>query len=1705
MHRIISLLAFWTFSVLSVLAQTATTPLGSGTSLDPYQIATLDNLYWISKGNGFNSYFIQTADIDASSTSGWNAGSGFSPIGSSAAKFGGHYNGNMHVIAGLSINTTSSYIGLFGYTNGAVIENLGLTGCSIKGTSYVGGLIGFNGNATVSRSYVTGTVTGDDKVGGLIGYHLQSTVTDSYAEAKVTGTASVGGLVGMNLFSASVNSSYATGAVSGNNSTGGLVGSCSSSAAVANSYATGAVSGVYYTGGLVGNNSGLSTITNSYACGLVSSSESSKGGLVGQSGDSYSACVVSNSFWDTQTTNCTLGAGTYYGTFNATGQTSLLMKTQSTFTDASWDFAGESVNGTAETWILLSERNNGYPCFQWQLSTPVLTTVVVSDITSASATSKSTLSNLGLYEITQHGVVWSTIAHPTIALTSKTEQGTLTAIGTFDSNITALEANKTYYLRAYATNAAGTSYGEELTFTTLSGVPPVITSLSPASGQMGTTVIINGNGFSITPAYNTVYFGAVKATVTASTETSLTVNVPAGAGSVVPVTVVTAGFVGNSTACTTPTFHVTNSPTLALSYTKNTIGGSNTPIHVAFADLNNDGLNDMITSNLTANYISVALGTGSGNFGTATNISTQYLPYAFRVGEFNGDKNLDIAFVNGGSNTVGIMLGNGDGTFSAASYFSVGNYPGSLVLGDFNSDGKLDISVANYSSANVSVLLGTGTGSLGAATNYAVGTNPSSISVGDFNVDGKLDMVTTNDATNNVSVLLGVGDGTFGAATFFATGTTPSSVTTGDFNSDGMVDLGVSNKGDNTVSVFWGTGTGNFTGPLNLAVGVQPFSVATGDMNGDGKADIVTANESSATVSVLLGSGTGTFGTATSFEVGTLPRCVTIGDFDGNGKADIATTNYYSNDVSLLLYSEVAPTLTTQAVSDITTTTATGNGTITDLGSSLPTQHGVVWSTSASPTVALSTKTEQGAVSVTGTFVSTMTDLTPNTTYYVRAYATNAGGTSYGDEVEFTTSKVTMSLSSVLFASDGKEVEAVWSSNVLSIKSTYDNAWSATSDQSWLTLSSGSGSGSVPLVCTAAVNSTASVRYAKVTYTMSLFSTIITVKQEPGESGISLQISVPSSVYSTLITVSSNTSWAVSTNQSWLTLSPSLGVGDGSFSWAVTANTGALRTVTLTMKAVGLPDQMMSIVQDAESRIWTGTNVWNTPADWSTGVVPENTHNVIVSSGILTIDQDVTINNLTVNPGAAVTLYAGKTLVVTGNLMLKSNAANGTATFVDYGGTLHVSGASNVEQYFTSGRNWYVSSPVTAATGNVVLGTTGNKLWQYNEANADWTTDVPATSTPLNIMNGFVANVVSDGVVTFTGGVLNTGDQSLTVNRTENGRAKRGFNLVGNPYPSYVNWESATKNNLLPSMWYRSRNALNSYVFDSYNGESHVGTNLNGFAVTANIPPLQAFWVKVSDGQTSGALSFTNAARTHKSAADGYLLRSQQAEEQQVLRMDVSNDQNRDQAILVLNAKASNGFDSYDTPKMSNENSSIPEIYTMADSEAVAINGLKSLAANLELPLGFKTGESDNFTFRVSEASNFEAGTLILLKDKWSNTTQDLTDGKTYSFSSDAINTLDRFALVIKTLSSQTDIDNTGAGCQAISIFSDDSHRIVIQLVGFGEPKGQITLYNVFGKVLLTTRVTGSSTVIHSDLPGGIYFVKALVGGKQVVRKVVLD
>ncbi|MCK9267068.1 T9SS type A sorting domain-containing protein [bacterium] len=440
-----------------LVAQTAEAPsVGDGSADNPYQIATLANLRWLSENTDMWSsgiYFIQTADIDASRTQSWNGGTGFSPIGNwfdygDYNPFKGNYKGNGHAISGLYINRPSSNgQGLFGYTwSGAELRDIGLVDIDITGWEGVGGLIGRNyGN--VSNCYASGSISGSSFVGGLTGRNY-TTVSNCYASGSVSGTEDVGGLIGVNHGTAL--NCYASGSISGSSAVGGLIG-YNFESTVSNCYASGSVSGSSLVGGLIGLNYRCA-LSNCYASGSISGS-SSVGGFLGY----YYSGTITACFWD-QTVNSELsGAGYGYSGNQIIGNTTAEMKMKSTYANFGWDFL--------TIWGINDTINGGYPYLYWQ-SLPRIIINSIEEITSNSINIYADLFYLGFSYPYEHGFCWNVGGNPTLD-DNKVELGPAHLMGVFSTDITGLASNTLYYIRAYATNEAGTAYSEVNYFTTI--------------------------------------------------------------------------------------------------------------------------------------------------------------------------------------------------------------------------------------------------------------------------------------------------------------------------------------------------------------------------------------------------------------------------------------------------------------------------------------------------------------------------------------------------------------------------------------------------------------------------------------------------------------------------------------------------------------------------------------------------------------------------------------------------------------------------------------------------------------------------------------------------------------------------------------------------------------------------------------------------------------------------------------------------------------------------------------------------------------------------------------------------------------------------------------------------------------------------------------------------------------------------------------
>ncbi len=538
----------------------------------------------------------------------------------------------------------------------------------------------------------------------------------------------------------------------------------------------------------------------------------------------------------------------------------------------------------------------------------------------------------------------------------------------------------------------------------------------------------------------------------------------------------------------------------------------------------------------------------------------------------------------------------------------------------------------------------------------------------------------------------------------------------------------------------------------------------------------------------------------------------------------------------------------------------------------------------------------------------------------------------------------------------------------------------------------------------------------------------------------------------------------------------------------------------------------------------------------------------VATGATLTIDDDTEVDAITAAPGAKVTLADTKTL--SGTLTLQSDE-NGTATFVDNYNAPTVNAV--VQQRVTSGRNWYMSTPLSAANASVL--NRGTSVVEYNEATGLW----PTAST-LTPGKGYIQVAAptegSTGNVEFTG-ITNSGNIPVTL--TYHSETGKGFNLVGNPYPSYLDWSAvatdlintnATTGAKMPTgtMWYRTinyngksewqpnhdYNILNEIVYNgtrfykvttagtsaatggpsgsttsivdntvtwAYEGSIYIfatvsaGGQVSPSTVSNLVPPMQAFWVK----STGGTLTFKNTMRSHKTDVGSNLLKAPKSttSEMPLVRLSVTNGVSADEAVIYASANASNVFDSYDAPKYFNtESYNQPEIFTQVGNEKLAINALSELSEGMELPLGFATSKGNDFSIAATELKNLGSDLQVILKDKQSNNAEfNLTNGKAYNFSSSAVNDANRFTLIFRAPSVTTGVENTNKF--NAQVFVNAANQITIS----APEKSNYAIYNAMGQLIENGILNYNLHTVNYKLTQGVYVVKVNNQTTRVIIK----
>ena len=503
-----------------------------------------------------------------------------------------------------------------------------------------------------------------------------------------------------------------------------------------------------------------------------------------------------------------------------------------------------------------------------------------------------------------------------------------------------------------------------------------------------------------------------------------------------------------------------------------------------------------------------------------------------------------------------------------------------------------------------------------------------------------------------------------------------------------------------------------------------------------------------------------------------------------------------------------------------------------------------------------------------------------------------------------------------------------------------------------------------------------------------------------------------------------------------------------------------------------------------------------------------------------------TIKDLTINNAAGVTLQ--DTLNVTGivtvtngdlasggNLVLLSTAAQ--TALVDGSGSGNITGNVTMQRYLPSGFGYkYFSSPFQASTvsefgDDMDLGAAFPAFYRYDESRtaAGWVRYDTAARI-LNPMHGYAVNFGSDpaaDTVDVTG-VVSNGSLSRTLYNNNNTYTK-GFNLVGNPYPSPINWNAAsgwTKTNIDNALYYFKASATDQYggTYSTY----IAGVSSDGLA-TNIIPSMQGVFVHVSDGSypVTGTLAMNNSVRvtdlTHS------FIKSEGSNPGPLLRLAASfadDPSSKDPVVVYFDEKALNSFDGQlDALKLMNTDMKVPNLYAVSsDGRKLSISALPFSSDSLiVVPLGLKINKTGSVIFSIRDIEGVFSEMGISLSDKVTGIDQDLFPYKEYSIYLVAGEYQNRFFL---------NLLNTSTGISEIindtDLFRIYSYNGILKAEINGPPgeNGILRLFNLTGQLIFIKNIYAPGYYeFYPVINEGIYIASYISGTKRSTKKIFIQ
>ena len=519
---------------------------------------------------------------------------------------------------------------------------------------------------------------------------------------------------------------------------------------------------------------------------------------------------------------------------------------------------------------------------------------------------------------------------------------------------------------------------------------------------------------------------------------------------------------------------------------------------------------------------------------------------------------------------------------------------------------------------------------------------------------------------------------------------------------------------------------------------------------------------------------------------------------------------------------------------------------------------------------------------------------------------------------------------------------------------------------------------------------------------------------------------------------------------------------------------------------------------------WTGLtdSDWNIAGNWDVRI-PLLTTDVLINGFATTMPEimnegnsPAVCSNLLIEYNASVTINPAKAMTVSGeitnngSLLIKSDET-GTGSLIENTGI-----TANVERYLEQEKWHFISTPVDNANTGIFAGL---YLKYWDEPEEVWKPVLSSDSTLATDMQGY--EIWSDDAttgnttITYTGS-LNTGSETISLFNTPgtpNSTDYSGFNLIGNPYPSGVNWNindgsGWTRTNMDMTFWVWNPDAGN---YGSYTKDNPAGTN----SVDSIIPPQQGFFVKCNN-TSGGSLSVDNNARVH-TAKD--ILKS--GNSGQYLSLKVQGNNHSDEIIISVSDDASAGYDpGMDGIKLYGIQAA-PQLYAVTpDNYELSVTSFP-LTGNVTIPVNLEVGSDAIYELSAGDITGFE-NTPVYLEDRQENTITEIVPGFAYKFFSSPEDDAARF-LIHFSNNETPPFENNSSDLTGISVHSYDK---AIYINSTEKISGRIKIVDLLGRTVFNNNFN-NAVFNKIDMKGrkGYFIVSIITEDEIGTEKVIIQ